>query len=184
MAQDLATWPKFRSTADAATFIQKSIDAKADYIKLLQESGYSMASRFPAPTQEIQTSVVNAAHAHGLKVIGHALSLEDTLVILHSGVDGTAHTFFDQAPTDELIRAYRATNAWCCPTLVLAASLTGDAAAETEAFAHHPHVGRKLQDSSRELLCKCVNKTGPSCSLENACESVRALKAAGIDIVW
>ena len=143
-----------------------------------------MGAKFPTPTQEMQTSVVNVAHAHGLKVIGHALSLEDTLILLRSGIDGTAHTFFDQLPTDELIQAYRATNAWCCPTLVLAASLTGDAASETKNFAHHPHVSKRLPDSSRESLCKCFNQKGPNCNLENACESVRALKAAGIDIVW
>ena len=128
--------------------------------------------------------LVDAAHENGLKVIGHALSLEDTLILLRSGIDGTAHTFFDQAPTDELVQAYKATNAWCCPTLTVAASLTGDAAAETKDFAHHPHVGRRLPENSRETMCKCISMKGPGCSLEHAYESVKALKTAGIDIVW
>jgi imidazolonepropionase-like amidohydrolase len=57
----------------------------------MQENCCSLAfptNSIPVATLELQTAVVDAAHKHGLKVLGHATAIENTEIILKSGADG------------------------------------------------------------------------------------------------
>lgn len=44
------------------------------------------------PSLELQKAIVEEAHKAGLKVVAHALCLDDTLEILGAGVDGMVRT--------------------------------------------------------------------------------------------
>jgi imidazolonepropionase-like amidohydrolase len=149
----------------------------ADYIKVMQENGFSVG--FPgiaAASTGLQKSVIAAAHRHGLLAVAHATNMEETMMVLRAGVDGLTHTFADRYPSRELIQLYKDTGAFVVPTLVLLASLTGE---ERRASARFASGDRE----TRATMCDALNHKGPGVWIENAYESVRTLKAAGIDIV-
>ena len=140
--------------------------------------------KFNLPSVELQTAVVKAAHSHGLVTAAHAMSLEDTLAILKVGVDGLTHTFSDEPPTRELIEAYKANNAFCIPTLLVHGSVTGEGGPIAASFANDPRAIGKIADAEKASMCECMRFGAETCKVENAYESVRQLRAAGIDILW
>ena len=165
-------------------FVEQNIRDSADYIKLMAESGEAMGARYTKPLPELQAEVVRSAHRHGLKAVAHATSLGDTLEMLHAGVDGLTHTFYDQAPTPELVAVYEEKNAWLNPTLAATGSLTTEGQTTAEKFAHDPRVAGLLSEKDRKSMCECTNMTAETSKLEYAFESVRQLHKAGVDIIW
>ena len=150
----------------------------------MHESGKILGQEFNLPSIELQTAVVKAAHSHGLIVAAHALSLGDTLAILGAGIDGLTHTFSDVPPTRELIEAYKTNNAFCIPTLGVHGSITGEGGPIAASFAHDPRAVGKIAKAEKTTMCECMHFGAQTCKAENAYESVRQLKAAGIDILW
>ena len=143
-----------------------------------------MGASFPVPTQSLQASVVFSAHQHGLIAVAHALCLSDTIDILSAGVDGLTHTFYDEPPAPELVAAYKKNNAFCIPTLACIGSLTIEEKDLTKKFAEDERVAKRLTEEGKDNLCRCLGFTTPSSKAEYAYESVRQLKAAGVDILW
>lgn len=143
-----------------------------------------MGQKFNLPSIELQTALVKAAHGHGLITAAHAVTLQDTLAILEAGVDGLAHTFSDVPPTPELIGAYKANNTFCIPTLIVHGSITGEGGPIAASFANDPRAVGKIADTEKANMCACLHFGAQTCKVENAYESVRQLKAAGIDILW
>lgn len=80
---------------------------KVDYIKLMHESGTAFNMSLDRPSVSVRKAVIDEAHKQGLVAVAHALTYNDTMEILSAGVDGLTHTFLDEPPTDELIRAYQ-----------------------------------------------------------------------------
>jgi hypothetical protein len=150
----------------------------------MHESGSAMGAQFTKPSVELQTLIINEAHANGKVAIAHALAIADTIEILNAGIDGLAHTFFDAPPTEELIAAYKRRNAWLNPTLAAIGSLTTEGKGIAEKFAHDKRAEGKIGDRGRENLCRCMDFKKDTSKVEHAYESVRQLKAAGIDIIW
>ena len=156
-----------------------------DYIKLMHESGTVMGAEFKKPSLELQKAVIDEAHKNGLMVVAHATCLEDTVEILEAGVDGLTHTFIDQPPNERLIAAYKKNNAHCNPTLTNMGSATTEGQKLQEKFAHDPRVQHLIGQKERQNMCTCMALAKHAgCKLENAFESVRQLKKAGIDILW
>ena len=143
-----------------------------------------MGQKFNIPSIEHQTAVVKSAHSHGLIAVAHALTLGDTLAILAAGVDGLTHTFSDTPPTPELIQAYKANNTFCIPTLLVHGSVTGEGAPIAASFANDQRAVGKIADAEKATMCECMHFGAQTCKVENAYESVRQLKAAGIDVLW
>lgn len=147
----------------------------------MHESGKILGQNFNLLSTELQIVVVKATHGHGLIAVAHALTLEDTPTILESGLDGLTHTFSDTPPTRELIDAYKAQNTFCIPTLLVHGSVTGEGAPITASFANDPRAVGKIADAEKASMCECMHFGAQTCKVENAYESVRRLKAAGID---
>jgi imidazolonepropionase-like amidohydrolase len=167
----------------AEDFVRSNAKLGADYIKLMQENGTSMRFQgIPIASVELQTAVTKAAHSHGLLAIAHATSLEDTLLVLRAGVDALMHTFADLPPTDELVEAYRKSNAFLVPTLVVVASLTGEEQELRERFAAKA-TPQQLTPHVKENMCKCLGLGVPGATVKNSYETIKKLRAAGIDIV-
>jgi hypothetical protein len=150
----------------------------------MHESGSAMGAQFPKPSVELQAIVINEAHANGKVAIAHSLALADTIEILNAGIDGMAHTFYDAPPTEELVQAYKRRNAWLSPTLAVIGSFTTEGRKIAVKFAHDKRVKGKISEKGRENLCRCMDFKKESSKVEYAYESVRQLKAAGIDILW
>lgn len=131
----------------------------------------------PTPTLDIQKAIVKAAHKHKRLAVAHALSLEDTLRMLDAGVDGLAHAC-NEASSNELIQAYKKANAFVIPTLAVQASASGEEQESRERFAN------SLTSGEKDHMCTCLKISRQGFSMRNASDNVRALKAAGIDIIW
>ncbi|GAB7351944.1 hypothetical protein MBLNU459_g2480t1 [Dothideomycetes sp. NU459] len=182
-AAEIATWPKLETQADVDAYIKGRVEEKVDYIKLMHESGAALRVKVPLPPISLQEMVIKAAHEHGLITVAHALGRDDTVALLKAGVDGLTHTFFDKPPSKELVEAYKLNNAHCNPTLATIGSLTKEGLHAQETFAHDKRVQGLLGEAERKRLCMCMGMGNDESKVENAYESVRQLKAAGIDIV-
>lgn len=143
-----------------------------------------MGQSFNIPPLSLQSAVVKAAHEHGLLAVAHSLSLADTLAILKTGVDGMAHTFADQPPTEELLEAYKKNGAFCVPTLGALASATTEGKSLQHLIVDDPRVVNLIDETQKENMCHCMEFAAKTSKMENAYESVRQLRAAGIDILW
>ena len=162
----------------------QNIKDGADYIKLFQESGKALGENFPHPSTSLQASLVAAAHKHHLLAVAHAMSLDDTIAVLEAGVDGLTHTIFDQAPSPALIAAYKKNNAFVIPTLAAINSLTGEGQKLAEDFAMDKRIAAILDSNEKKRMCGCLHVAAETSKVGYAYESIRQLKAAGIDIVW
>ncbi|KAF2454523.1 hypothetical protein BDY21DRAFT_326189 [Lineolata rhizophorae] len=180
---EIAAWPRLTNGEEAAAYVASAVAGGASYIKLMHESGTAMGQQFAHPTQELQEAVVRAAHEHGKPAVAHATCLADTLTVLRAGVDGLTHTFCDQPPTQELTDAYKANNAWVNPTLAALGSLTKEGQAIAERFAHDPRVEGRIDEGGKQRLCQCMGFSAGIGKVEYGYESVRQLKAAGIDVI-
>lgn len=181
---EIATWPKLVTPEDGRKYVQDRVEENVDYIKLMHESGTVMGAEFKMPSLDLQKAVIDEAHKSGLKVVAHCLSLEDTVEILDAGADGLTHTFFDQPPNEKVIAAYKRNNAHCNPTLATIGSATAEGQKTQEKFAHDPRVQHLVGDPERQRMCMCMAFSKGDARVENAFESVRQLKKAGIDILW
>ena len=137
----------------------------------------------PVATLELQTAVVKAAKAEGFPVVGHALSVDMTEIVLKSGADGLTHTFVDQPPPDSIIDLYKKTNAFVIPTLVIVSSLTSEAPEYREKFSEIASKRGLVDEFTRQNMLLTLGMKAPESKVEYAFQSVTKLKQAGIDIV-
>lgn len=148
----------------------------------MQESGDGIALPFPTrpvpnPSIEVQKAIVNSAHKHNVLTVAHAVSCSDTLRMLEAGVDGLAHAC-NEILSQDLLDAFKKSKAFVIPTLAVHASASGEEQPSRERFASG------LKNGQREHMCSCLNISREGFTMQNACENVRVLKAAGIEVVW
>ena len=181
----VARWPNV-TVDNAREFVKNHKADGADYIKLMQEDCCSLAlpnNSIPVATLELQTAVVNAAHAEGIKAVGHATAISSTTIVLKSGADGLTHTTIDQPPTDEVVDLYKQTGAFVIPTLCVLASLTGEAQEFRDKFAKIGVDKGILNEFFDQNLREVLGMKSPDAKLEYAIESVKRLKKEGIDVM-
>ncbi|KIX94871.1 uncharacterized protein Z520_09561 [Fonsecaea multimorphosa CBS 102226] len=179
-------YPNIATEADAEAYIARSLQDGADYIKLMHEVGTAIGippGLIAQPTESVQAAVVRAAHQKGLKVIAHALSRKDTLEVLRAGVDGLAHTFFDEPITPQVIELYRRNRAWCTPTLGCSGSMTGESLNIVKQFSEDPRVRSRVLDTDVQVMQHCMHLKADTARWDYAIDSVRQLRAAGVQIV-
>lgn len=150
----------------------------------VHESGKGIGHEAIHPSASLQASVVEAAHKHNLLTVAHATSLQDTITVLEAGVDGLAHTFFDEPITAQVIEKYRTNKAFCIPTLTIIGSLTGEGQQLAIDLANDKRASDLLGEQEKQELRDCLNLAAPTSKVAYAYDSVRQLKAAGIDILW
>lgn len=178
-------WPKLSNRENVVAYLEWAAkEMQPDYIKLMHESGAAMGMKLQYPTVELQSIIVEEANKRGYLTVAHATTLQDTLQVLQAGVNGLTHTFCDQPPTQEIIDAYKKNNAWLNPTLACMGSLTTEGKELQHRFAHDPRVKALLDDDRVANLCACMAFAAERGKVEYAYQSVKALKAAGIDILW
>lgn len=179
------TWPNV--TVDSAADFVKSHKAKgADYIKLMQENCCSLAmptGAIPVATLELQTAVVKAAHAAGFPVVGHALSVDMTEVVLKAGADGLTHTFVDQALPQSTLDLYKKHNAFVIPTLTILASLTNELQDWRDRFADLAKQKKLVDDFTVQNMRESMNAKDAAAKLEYAFDTVKRFRQEGIDVV-
>lgn len=170
----------------APEFVKEHKANGADYIKLMQENCCSLAlptGAIPVATLELQTALVEAAHAAGLPVVGHALSVDMTEIVLKAGADGLTHTFVDQPPPQSIIDLYKQTGAFVIPTLTVLSSLTGELQEVRERFAEVASAQKIVDDATKQNMVEVIGMKDPAAKLDYAFQTVAQLQQEGIDVV-
>lgn len=181
----VSAWPEV-TVENAADFVRSHKADGADYIKLMQENCCSLAlptGSIPSATLDLQAAVVQAGHAEGMLVVGHALSVDNTEILLQAGVDGLTHTFIDQPLPKSITDLYKKTGAFVIPTLVALSSLTNEEQGLREKFADIAHKKGIIDDFSKQNMLDVLGMKAPSARLDYAYETVKRLKKEGIDVV-
>jgi len=196
----IAKWPNVTDVSTAREYVKATKEAGARYalgrfliftctdtphpsfIKLMQEDGHAIDMPFPVrpipmPSLEVQKAIVQEAHRHGLLTVAHALCKHTVLAVLKAGVDGLAHCPIDPV-SSEIVQAVQESGAFLIPTLVVSASCSGEEQETREKFA------KGLVGPEKEHLQRCLHISRDGFSMKNACDTVRALKEAGVDILW
>ncbi|KAJ3531911.1 hypothetical protein NM208_g370 [Fusarium decemcellulare] len=182
--QIASTWPKIREPKDAEPFVQQQIEEHgASYIKVFHELGDTLGMNLESPRPDVVKAVCDAAHKHGVRAVGHALSHAGTIALLQAGIDGLAHIFLDKAPSDDYIKIMAARQVHCSPTLCLCASHTGENQDFNQQFRQDPFAEKMmLQDYPGKPL-GFAEAERPQSSVRNAYKTVKDLYQSGVPIL-
>lgn len=84
----------------ARAFLEARLEQGADYLKIVIDDGATAGLELPALRLDVVAALVDAAHAAGLRTIGHAVTAREAAIALDAGIDGLAHVWPD-AGADE-----------------------------------------------------------------------------------
>lgn len=150
----------------AADYVQSTKAQGAHYIKLMQEDSCSMAwetGSVPSASMELKRLLLmprmNTASSYA-----HATSLENTMHVLRTGVDGLTHSFCDQPPTEELVELYKQTGA--CQFATIGAER------------------RVIDDITQIIMLGSASLASPAAKLKHARDSVRVLNKRVSTLSW
>ena len=176
----LFRYPSVSTPDEAAKFVSRQVAGGADYIKIFIEDGSCVG--FPGlPVLDDATilAAVQEAHKFNKMAIAHVTTLEASQRAIAAGVDGLAHLFFDRQPTPEFVSIIASSGAFVVPTLVTISSAVGNSAA---VLAADKRVSSRLSKRWLDSLSRSMN-VYPQGKLADAYATVRALHAAGVDIL-
>jgi len=172
--------PSVSTPEEARAHVRTFAQAGSDYIKVMIEEGTTMGHPgLPMIDPATLRAGVDEAHALGLKVIAHAVTLDATRQALDVGVDGLAHLFIDQRADEAIVKTLADADVFVTPCLVICASLMGRDAGH---LADDPRVSRHLSQEWLATLRGSFN-TYPQGDFQHVLDSVAALHAAGVDIL-
>ena len=175
------SWRKLQTPDDADAFVEEQINRSgASYIKIMHEVGNTLNMDLPKPNIELWKAVVNAAHARGVIVVGHAYSYEGAMDLLTSGVDGLTHMFLDAPASDDYIKVSLKNAVHWNPTLTGNASQSKQGYDLQVQFAADPFAQKMLFDSTPR---KYLGLANDQANIENSYNSTRALYAAGVPLI-
>jgi imidazolonepropionase-like amidohydrolase len=165
---------------EAESFIPKLIAAGSDYIKFMVDDGTVEGHPgLPMLDQATLNAGVAEAHRHGMLTVAHTLTIDATRMAIEAGIDGLVHLFMDRPHSDEIIELIARSGAFVVPCVVLNASMMGITGA---ALAQDPRVSSRLDEAWLTTLHSSFNRFSQG-KLDEVLDSVRALHAAGVDII-
>ncbi|GAA1024069.1 MULTISPECIES: amidohydrolase family protein [Amycolatopsis] len=165
---------------EAAAFVPQLLARGSDFIKFMIDDGSVEGHPgLPCLDQATVNAGVAEAKKHGALTVAHALTVEATKMAVEAGIDGLAHVFMDQPHTAEIISLVKDAGMFVVPCISLNASLMGITGS---ALADDPRVAARLDDKWEETLRSSYNRY-PQGKLEDVYDTVRALDAAGVDVL-
>ncbi|MGP2441799.1 amidohydrolase family protein [Streptomyces sp. JW3] len=172
--------PFSTTPAEAAAFVPQLLARGSDFIKFMIDDG-SVEGHPGLPTLDAATVTAGVAEAkkYGALTVAHALTVEATRTAAEAGVDGVVHVFMDQPHTAEIIDVIKDAGMFVVPCVTLNASLMGITGAE---LADDPRVAARLDDAWDRTLRASYDRY-PQGSLDDVYATVRALDAAGVDVL-
>lgn len=183
--EDASFWqdvvmPFSTTPEEAVAFIPQLAETGSDYIKFMIDDGtVEGAPGLPLLRDDVVTAGVAEAHRLQLLTVAHSLTVDATMTAANAGIDGLVHLFMDQPHTQAIIDQVVASGAFVTPCIVLNASMMGITATD---FAADPRVSSRLDDSWIATLNSSYNRY-PQGNLDDVFASVKALHAAGVDIL-
>ncbi|WP_370934762.1 amidohydrolase family protein [Amycolatopsis sp. cg13] len=165
---------------EAAAFVPQLLARGSDFIKFMIDDGSIEGHPgLPCLDQATVNAGVAEAKKYGALTVAHALTVEATKMAVEAGIDGLAHVFMDQPHTDEIISLVKDAGMFVVPCISLNASLMGITGS---ALADDLRVAARLDDKWEETLRSSYNRY-PQGKLEDVYDTVRALDAAGVDVL-
>lgn len=175
--------PTLAADGDAAAFVAARAAEGSDYIKLIIEdmSAYSATNRIPTISALQAKAAIAAAHKAGKLAVVHVSRLRDGKAAIDAGADGLVHIFGE--PGDlAFVAAAKQRKAFVVPTLSVLATMaqTGEGRALGEDARLKPWLASTQVDSLKATFGAAASKPA---ILNDAIGNVRALHAAGVDIL-
>jgi imidazolonepropionase-like amidohydrolase len=171
---------KVTTPQEAVDVVGQLARAGSDYIKFMVDDGSVEGHPgLPMLDQETLNAGVAEAHRLGMLTVAHALTIEATQMSIDAGIDGLAHLFMDRPHTPQIIEAIAQSGAFVVACVVLDASMMGITGS---ALADDPRVAAKLSAEWDSTLRSSFNHY-PQGRLEDVLATVRALEAAGVDLL-
>ncbi|MET9266954.1 amidohydrolase family protein [Amycolatopsis sp. NPDC004079] len=176
----LPVMPFSTTPEEAAAFVPQLLARGSDFIKFMIDDGSVEGHPgLPCLDQATINAGVAEAKKYGALTVAHALTVEATRMAVEAGIDGLAHVFMDQPHTAEIISLVKDAGMFVVPCISLNASLMGITGS---ALADDPRVAARLDDKWTETLRSSYNRY-PQGKLEDVYSTVRALDAAGVDVL-
>lgn len=175
--------PAVDAGTDVSAFVGERIGEGIDFVKLIIEDmgAYPGAPALPTLAPAQVAEAITAAHAGGLLAVAHASTLEDARHAIESGADGLVHVFADRLADPTFIDAARRRDAFVTPTLSVLASFAGQG--EGAALRDDPRFDGLVTAGQAATLGSAVPGVPANARLDRALQNVRALHAAGVDIL-
>ena len=173
-------FPSVETSEEAVKHVKKEVSKGADYIKIFIEDGTCVGfPGLPTLTDDVVKAAIDEAHRHAKLTIAHVTTFDATEQAINAGIDGLGHLFFDRAHTPEIIDKIASSGAFVIPTLVTISSALGNSAAT---LAADERVKARLSEEWLNSLARSMN-VYPQGNLEDVYSTIRALHAAGVDIL-
>ena len=175
--------PTLDKDGDPAAFVAGRVGEGSDYIKLILEdfSAHSDTRRLPTITAAQAKIAIDAAHKAGKLGVVHVSRLRDGKAAINAGADGLVHIFGE--PTDAaFVAAAKKRKAFVIPTLSVLATIARADEGRTlgEDARLVPWLAKAQADSLKASFGPGEAKPAV---LADAIANVRALHAAGVDIL-
>lgn len=171
---------KVTTPEEAIDVVGQLARAGSDYIKFMVDDGTVEGHPgLPMLDQETLNAGVAEAHRLGMLTVAHALTIDATQMSIDAGIDGLAHLFMDRPHTPHIIDAIAQSGAFVVACVVLDASMMGITGS---ALADDPRVSGKISPEWNSTLRSSFNHY-PQGRLEDVLATVRALDAAGVDLL-
>ncbi|GLY43280.1 imidazolonepropionase [Amycolatopsis sp. NBRC 101858] len=165
---------------EAAAYVPQLLARGSDYIKFMIDDGSVEGHPgLPMLDQATLNAGVAEAKKYGALTVAHTLTLDATRMAAEAGVDGVVHVFMDRPHTTEIVDLIAGAGMFVVPCVCLDASMMGITGS---ALADDPRVARRLDAKWEETLRASYNRY-PQGKLEDVLETVRALAAAGVDVL-
>jgi imidazolonepropionase-like amidohydrolase len=171
---------KVTTPQEAVDVVGQLARAGSDYIKFMVDDGTVEGHPgLPMLDQATLNAGVAEAHRLGMLTVAHALTIEATQMSIDAGIGGLAHLFMDRPHTRQIIDAIAESGAFVVACVVLDASMMGITGS---ALADDPRVAGKISAEWDSTLRSSFNHY-PQGRLEHVLAAVRALDAAGVDLL-
>jgi imidazolonepropionase-like amidohydrolase len=173
---------------DARKIVDTVAATKPDIIKIRVDDNLGTTKKMPEP---VYRTVIQEAHAKGLRVAAHLFYLDDAKALLKDGVDLVAHSIRDRDIDDETISLLKARDVCVVPTLTR--EVSAFAYGETPAFFQDPFFLREadpnilaqLKEPARQQVMRdSAAAKGYKAGLEVANRNLKRLSDAGVRIAF
>ena len=187
----MGVYPPFPTVADvdeAAGFVADRVGEGSDYLKILLDDGSTVGwDGIPSLRPEIVTSLITAAHAHGLAAVAHISTQQDARRTVAAGVDGLAHLFVDAPPDAAFVDEAAAAGIFAIPTLTIYEKLY-DSHRRDAVYADNPSVQPYLPATVRSALQADWSGAMPGqppagASAQHPADAARLLHQAGVPVL-
>ncbi len=174
--------PTLDAGGDPKAFVEARVAEGSDYLKLIVEdfSAYSDTRRIPTITHDQAKTAIVAAHTAGKLAVVHVSRLRDGTAAIDAGADGLVHMFGE--PGDHtFVDTAKRHDAFVVPTLSVLAMIAGEG--EGKRLGEDARLGPWLRREQTDTLAGSFGGPARPAVLADALANVRALHAAGVDIL-